>query len=448
MKPTDLKFPYPWEERKPFLLGKVLFIPEHYDRHHEWIFPGWASIFGNDRAVNIEYCSGNGMWIAEKAKKSKENWVAVEYRFDRVRQIWAKMHNWGISNLLIVCGEALTFATEYLPDFSVAEVFVNFPDPWPKKKHAKNRLFQQPFIEQLARTVRNTVTVATDSEEYGDQILNEMQGWKATFQEPHFITEWPGYGTSFFETLWKQKGKTLRYYQFGNRNLKTVILDASISSDLNWTVPDVENILWELDFGVLKDIHFHTYALAVEHFAKNIWRSDSKGVVLYRGSLDIVQSVEEADYFADFLHRLASFLPDEATPYCLFEGACSFTKAKSAQLMSKDRFWHLHLSLEENKSSKGVLLPSDPYCTTEALEKLEAYLVEDYRIIPEMRLNEMWDGLDELYVAAVSPQGLRHVKGFIAAGGKVFGAEGFEPPTHCSQSSCASQTALCSEQRI
>jgi hypothetical protein len=47
---------------------------------------------------------------------------------------------------------------------------------------------------------------------------------------------------------------------------------------------------------------------------------------------------------------------------------------------------------------------------------------------------------------AVSVQGQRHLKGFIAAGGEKFGAEGFEPPTHCSQSSCASQTALCSEQ--
>ena len=68
-------------------------------------------------------------------------------------------------------------------------------------------------------------------------------------------------------------------------------------------------------------------------------------------------------------------------------------------------------------------------------------------MIPETRLNEMWDGLDEIYVIdeAVSIQGERHLKGFIAAGGEKFGAEGFEPPTLCSQSRCASQTALCSE---
>jgi hypothetical protein len=74
-------------------------------------------------------------------------------------------------------------------------------------------------------------------------------------------------------------------------------------------------------------------------------------------------------------------------------------------------------------------------------------LAGPHRMIPEQRLNEMWGGLDLLYVIeeAVSLQGKRHVKGFEAAGGEIFGAEGFEPPTHCSQSSCASQTALCSE---
>ena len=46
---------------------------------------------------------------------------------------------------------------------------------------------------------------------------------------------------------------------------------------------------------------------------------------------------------------------------------------------------------------------------------------EEYRIIPELRLNEMWQGLDELIVIeeAVSPLGRRQIQGFLAAGGKI-----------------------------
>ncbi len=243
--------------------------------------------------------------------------------------------------------------------------------------------------------------------------------------------------------------------------MKTIILPAGLSSDLDWNLKEannVEQILWELDFG-FSDLNnqaaFNSYILAINQFTK-IWKEfaeRSKGIILYRGSLDIIRSIEEdeveaANIFGDLLHRLASFLPDEAVSYCLFENS-SFGKARTAQLLSKERFYHLQLSWEENKSTRGILLPSDEACTSKILTKLEILMekVGPHRMIPETRFNEMWDGLDEIYFIeeAISVQGQRHLKGFITAGGEKFGAEGFEPPTHCSQSSCASQTALCSE---
>jgi hypothetical protein len=239
--------------------------------------------------------------------------------------------------------------------------------------------------------------------------------------------------------------------------MKTILLDASLASDLTWDLSDVNGqILWELRFDFVFDqAAFNAYILAIDQFAK-VWqqfKDCSKGVVLYRGSLDILKKidadeVEAANIFGELLHRLASFLPDEAAPYAFFEHS-SFGKAHTAQLLSKARFCHLNLSLEENTSSKGILLPSDEACTSEILSKLERLMekVGPHRMIPETRLNEMWDGLDTIYVIeeAVSTQGERHLKGFLAAGGEKFGAEGFEPPTLCSQSRCASQTALCSE---
>lgn len=241
--------------------------------------------------------------------------------------------------------------------------------------------------------------------------------------------------------------------------MKTVVLPAHLQSDLNWEPQEGADVLWELDFQ-FADLNdqatFYSYVVAIEHFVKNIWSSQSIGVVLYRGGIDIFKrliphedEVEAATIFATYLQRLASFLPDEIKPYCLFDPPRS---AKEVQLISKDRFSHLHLSLEEVDYPLGVLLPTDAYCLEDVLNKLDAILKdlkEPYRIIPELRLMEMWNGLDSLIVikGSVSVQGKRQIQGFIAAGGEVkeFGAEGFEPPTHCSQSSCASQTALCSE---
>ena len=386
MRPKNLKFPYRWDDRKPLLQDRVLFVPDYYDRHHEFTFPGWEAIFGNTKPVVIEYCTGNGTWIAEKAKDRSKNWVAVEWDFERVQKIWSKMKNYGLDNLFIVSGEAVTFAREYLPPKSVSEVYVNFPDPWPKEKHAKNRLFQRSFIEELDRTLMptGTVTVVTDDPTYSEQIVREM-GAQGGWEDPVRTTEWEGYGSSYFDTLWREKGKTIRYFQFRKRS--TIVLPANFQSDLDWKIQreqalEASSILWEFDFGGMKHdpAAFSGSILAIEHFTKTLWEEfaeKSRGVVLFRGSLDIVRSlhedeVEGANILGDLLHRLASFLPDEATPYCLLDTS-SFSKARAAQLMSKARFWHLQLSLKENNSNRGVLLPSDQQCTTETLSPAGRY---------------------------------------------------------------------------
>jgi tRNA (guanine-N7-)-methyltransferase len=150
MKPKNFKCPVTWEERRPLIHDRVLFVPQYYDRHHEWTFPGWESpeVFGRKAPIEVEYCTGNGAWIIEKALANPDrNWVAVEVQFERVRKIWSKMCNEKITNLFIVCGEALTYTRFYVPSHSFSAAYINFPDPWPKEKHAK-----KPKKTTLART--------------------------------------------------------------------------------------------------------------------------------------------------------------------------------------------------------------------------------------------------------------------------------------------------------
>lgn len=225
MKPQDLKFPFAWEKRQPLIVDNIFFIPKFYDRHEEWVFPSWSDsqLFNREAPVQIEYCSGNGAWIIEKAKAYPEmNWVAVEKRFDRVQKIWSKMKNNGLCNLFIVCGEALCFTTHYVPEDSFESIYINFPDPWPKGRHAKHRLLQEDFITELARVSKKDAIIVTDHKDYADRIgkifLNHPS-WIPAFPSPYFITEWEGYGTSYFDTLWRLKGMTIHYLQFLKRTV-------------------------------------------------------------------------------------------------------------------------------------------------------------------------------------------------------------------------------------
>lgn len=111
-------------------------------------------MFGNSRPIVIEYCSGNGQWICNQAKNNPHlNWVAVEKRFDRARKIWGGLHRENLTNLIVICAEAVVYTRYYMPRSSVSELYVNFPDPWPKLRHAKHRLIRSEFLKEVEKTL-------------------------------------------------------------------------------------------------------------------------------------------------------------------------------------------------------------------------------------------------------------------------------------------------------
>lgn len=222
MKPQDLQFPFLWHARSVALQDHVWYVPSYYDRYEEFVFPGWehTTFFGNRNPVHVEYCSGNGAWIAAKAAANRNiNWVAVEKKFERVRKIWSKIKKLQLTNLIIVCGEGHLVSQKYFPANSVQEIYINFPDPWPKNRHTKHRLIQPAFIHEMHRIlVHNaSLTMVTDDEAYSKWMIEMMRSnsnFISHFSEPFFHSELEHYGTSYFEQLWREKGKTIRYHKF------------------------------------------------------------------------------------------------------------------------------------------------------------------------------------------------------------------------------------------
>jgi tRNA (guanine-N7-)-methyltransferase len=222
MKPEDLKSPFTWDERHVVISDRIWYVPDQCSTYADFTFPGWnhPDLFGNPNPVKVEYCSGNGAWIADKAERDPStNWVAIERKFERVRKIWSKVKNRNLSNLLIICGEGYNITTRYfLPD-SVNEIFINFPDPWPKKRHAKNRIIQMPFVSEMLRTLkpRGSITFVTDDSDFSEwtiKMVLQDPGFVSSYPEPYYVTDHPEYGTSYFEQLWRDKGKIIRYHQF------------------------------------------------------------------------------------------------------------------------------------------------------------------------------------------------------------------------------------------
>lgn len=225
MRPENLKSPFSWENRQIRIQDKVWFIPDYYENYADFQFPGWdhQEIFGNSNPVFIEYCSGNGSWIAAKALQNPQlNWVAVELKFARVRKIWSKIKNLKLNNLFVICGEGLLTTRHYLANESIEGVFVNFPDPWPKKRHAKHRIIKPEFVKEMSRILKKqgNMTLVTDDETYSKEMIEVClaeANFFSQYPDPYFVHELPGYGTSYFEDLWREKGKNIFYHQFLKR---------------------------------------------------------------------------------------------------------------------------------------------------------------------------------------------------------------------------------------
>ncbi len=217
-KASELKIPFSWEERRPVILEKFLYIPKVYHLHEAWDAVAWSDprIFGNDRPIVLEYCSGNGQWICEKAKLYPEiNWVAVEMRFDRSRKTWLRLHRENLSNLFIVCGEASVATRYYFPKESVSKIFVNFPDPWPKPRHAKNRLIQVSFLNEVSLVAQEgcEATFVTDDAAYAMQMVAELAK-SPVWVRSEKIWDLDTYGSSFFAELWKKKGYSIHFMDY------------------------------------------------------------------------------------------------------------------------------------------------------------------------------------------------------------------------------------------
>ncbi|MBB65567.1 MAG: tRNA (guanosine(46)-N7)-methyltransferase TrmB [Waddliaceae bacterium] len=228
MKPKDLKRPFTWEERKVLLEDHVLFVPEYYFEYESFSFPGWGAeeVFGNNQPVHVEYCSGNGLWILDRALAFPHlNWVAVEKRFDRVRKIWSKIKNHNLKNLFVVYGEAHCATKHYFPSESVAQAYLNFPDPWPKKRHEKHRIIHPEFVREVERVLheQSTITLVTDHDSYSElmteSFLNE-RSFESDYPHPYYRTDVEDYGRSYFGDLWSRLGRTPRYMKFRKTAMK------------------------------------------------------------------------------------------------------------------------------------------------------------------------------------------------------------------------------------
>jgi len=130
-------------------------------------------LFPRRQPLEVELGCGDATFLVEYAARHPErNFLGIERLLGRIRKLDKKGRRLGLTNLRGIRIECGYFLQYLLPPGTVSVFHIYFPDPWPKKKHRRNRLIQArfPSLAHAALVPGGRVYLRTDDPDYFAQM--------------------------------------------------------------------------------------------------------------------------------------------------------------------------------------------------------------------------------------------------------------------------------------
>ena len=141
----------------------------------------WRSLKPDCTALWVEVGCGKGKFTAETAQANPDVLlIAVERCREAMVVAMEKARDMELKNVFFIDMDVAKMEEIFAPG-EIDRLFINFPDPWPRKKNAKRRLTHRTFLDKYCRTVREggEIHFKTDNQplfEYSVETL-EREGW-------------------------------------------------------------------------------------------------------------------------------------------------------------------------------------------------------------------------------------------------------------------------------
>lgn len=125
----------------------------------------FKEIFSNSNPIEIEIGMGKGDFIIEKATRNPNvNYIGMEKYASVLVYAMRKLENKNLPNLRIICFDAIEIDEVF--EKEIDKVYLNFSDPWPKKKHSNRRLTSSIFLEKYTKIFKKNwiIEMKTDNQ--------------------------------------------------------------------------------------------------------------------------------------------------------------------------------------------------------------------------------------------------------------------------------------------
>lgn len=170
-----------------------------------------ASLASGSGPWEVEIGFGKGRYLLERAAAAPEDrFLGIEMARRYHGILVERARRRGLGNLVAIRGEASYLLSAVLPTTFARAVHVYFPDPWPKSRHHKRRLFDAASLDLVLGLLEpgGTLWFATDHLEYGALVQEILEGYPGLAVE-RVPEPWPEGPRTNYEAKYMREGRPI-----------------------------------------------------------------------------------------------------------------------------------------------------------------------------------------------------------------------------------------------
>lgn len=138
--------------------------------------------------INLEIGFGSGDFIFYNALNNPNQlFIACEVYLNSMTKLLAKLKENPLNNIIIYKND-VRFLLEELPQNFLDQIFILFPDPWPKKRHHNRRIINHNLLKMLSHITKpqGKLLIATDHPSYQEYLLQLLSNNQFFTLDPNF----------------------------------------------------------------------------------------------------------------------------------------------------------------------------------------------------------------------------------------------------------------------
>jgi tRNA (guanine-N7-)-methyltransferase len=186
---------------------EIILKPEDYKNK-------WNLLFNNDSPIHLEIGMGKGNFIIDMALNNPDiNFIGLEKYTSVIVRAIKKLEGKNIPNLKLINGDALNLSNYFGKEIS--RIYLNFSDPWPKKRTAKRRLTSEVFLRIYDDIFKNDADIMqkTDNQGLFESSIISLSNYGYVFEDIS-LDLWSTdktYSETEYEHKFKNQGIKIKY---------------------------------------------------------------------------------------------------------------------------------------------------------------------------------------------------------------------------------------------